>query len=184
MILISAGHYADKPGAHYAGSYEYPETTVWAALIMSELQRRHVPCALVPNGRLGEKISFVNKQEKPALAIEVHFNSDVDHAGTGCETLYCPGSVLGEVAAGFVQARMAGVMGHNRGIKEGWYRLDPARGIDRFLKATKCPALIVEPEFIHNFDLIFVHRYRCAEAIVDGVVDFLEVAGGTVKRAI
>jgi N-acetylmuramoyl-L-alanine amidase len=36
----------------------------------------------------------------------------------------------------------------DRGVKEGWYKMDQANGPDYFLSATKCPSVIVEGYFL------------------------------------
>jgi hypothetical protein len=53
----------------------------------------------------------------------------------------------------------------NRGAKEGYYKLDPNNGIDYFLKETTCHAVIMEPEFIQNLDLINSSRVLCCKMI-------------------
>ncbi|MDA3834721.1 MAG: N-acetylmuramoyl-L-alanine amidase, partial [Spirochaetales bacterium] len=38
----------------------------------------------------------------------------------------------------------------NRGVKEGWYMMDPKNGPDYFLAETNCPAVITEFYFLDN----------------------------------
>jgi len=162
MILISAGHHEKSQGASFAGVTEYDLTVKWAdriALLLGDDAIR------VPNGFLRNKIEFINKQNAD-LAIEIHFNSaklwkdwnknghidegEMVNVGRGSETLYYPGSVKGKLAAEIMQQAIGHVFKPNRGAKEGYYQMNPAKGADYFLRRTNCTSLIIEPEFIDN----------------------------------
>lgn len=161
MIAISAGHYPTAPGACWNGVCEHELAVLWANIIYDELKYR-TPCVLVPTGKLPEKVAYINASEAD-LAVEIHFNSAGGH-GSGAETLYCPGSAKGKIAADLVQHALVEAMRtKDRGVKEGWYRMDRP-GIkdypgdvdgdenpDYFLRETNCPAIIIEPEFIQNY---------------------------------
>ena len=75
------------------------------------------------------------------LAIEVHWNAGGGGSGHGTETLYYPGSAVGEAWAGKVQAHLDKAVGiANRGIKprpDLW-----------FLRGCSAPALIPEIAFV------------------------------------
>jgi len=118
----------------------------------------------VPDGGLREKVEFINAND-PAFAVEIHFNSAIvggKHVGEGCETLMYPGSYAGRQLADILQRAQYQIFKPSRGVKEGWYRqdrpgivdyqgdVDGDETIDYFLRKTKCPAVILEPEFIHN----------------------------------
>ena len=193
MILISAGHHPTKPGACFEGFCEHDEALRWAAAIFSILSPTEA--LLVPPGTLKDKVGFINAR-KCALAVEIHFNSakqwvdrDNDgvvdegedfHVGRGCETLYYPGSAKGREAAKIVQAAMAETLPPDRGVKEGWYRMNPKFGPDYFLKKTRCTSLIIEPEFIHRKDLIVKHRQAVCVDLANAIK---EVVHGNPTRA-
>lgn len=170
MIFVSAGHYPSKPGAAYKGFTEYDEAEIWADKIVEYLDGEG---KLVPTGFLGQKVGFINVRE-PDLAIEVHFNAAVDdngnNVGRGCETLYFPGSTKGKRLAEIVHEAIAEVFEPDRGVKEGWYRMNPENGPDYFLARTSCPAIIVEPDFIHRKEIIQNGRDACCELIASALL--------------
>lgn len=166
MIFISAGHHAYSKGASFDGWYEYDETKLWASLIAYYIGDGAI---VVPSGLLKDKVNFINSFAEIEMAIEIHFNSDPQRAGKGCETLYCPGSEQGKKLANEVHDSFSNIFSHDRGIKEGWYQMNPAKGPDYFLKRTKCPAIIIEPEFIHNKEEIIQNRDAACIAIATGI---------------
>jgi N-acetylmuramoyl-L-alanine amidase len=123
-----------------------------------------LPASLVPSGTLTKKVQFINdfdaRGQAVWCAIEIHFNAG---GGQGTETLYYPGSVLGEKYAQAVQDQLWPVFGKDRGVKEGWYQQDKSKGTLHFLKATHCPSIIVKPESIeHHKDIIQKRKEGCA----------------------
>lgn len=180
MIFVSAGHYPSKPGASHGSFTEYDEAAVWANRIVEILDE----AVLVPTGFLRQKAAFINARA-PSLAIEIHFNSfkvwrdanrdglmtddEIHAAGRGSETLYYPGSEKGKRFAEIVQTALASVFQPDRGIKEGWYRLNPDNGPDFFLAKTSCPAVIVEPEFIHRKGIIQDNREEACQRIASAL---------------
>jgi N-acetylmuramoyl-L-alanine amidase len=182
MILISAGHNAGAVGATFQGFSEYPNTAIWAFEIVKRLNAMCIPAKLVPSSTLGKKVQFINdfdvRGEAVWLAAEIHFNAG---GGQGTETLYYPGSKKGKQYAEEVQRLLWPVFGKNRGVKEGWYKMD-APGvkehpndvegdefIDYFLRKTHCPALIIEPEFVEYFPSINANRDRGCDAIAEAI---------------
>jgi len=190
MILISTGHHAYKKGANFEGFYEFDEAKIWSSLIAYYIGNNVM---VVPNGVLKEKVDFINSQKDVSIAVEVHFNSAqrkigektivesdgsevieniYERIGNGCETLHYPDSVKGIKAAKLVQSAMAKVFKPDRGIKEGYFRMDSANGVDYFLARTNCVSLIIEPEFIHHKDLIQKNRDDCCAVIAQALVTF------------
>lgn len=183
MILLSAGHTPEAPGA-CAGSFcEHAEAMEWVKRIAWQL-RHDMEVQVIPSAPLAAKVREINDAHarRPAhLAVEIHFNSDPGHAGKGSETLYCPGSVKGKRAADIVQRRLGAIMLPDRGVKEGWYRMDRPghvdyvgdvdgdEKIDYFLKATDPVAIIIEPEFIHNRQMIHAYRDLACVEIAFGI---------------
>jgi len=194
VILLSAGHFPQSPGACYGSFCEHAEAVQWVGLIGSEILNAGYAVDRVPTGPLavfaereliGGKVWWINERHKKtpvSLAVEIHFNSDAAHTSAGCETLYCPGSAKGQQAAGILQNVMAAIFKPDRGVKEGWYRMDRPghldypgdvegdEKIDYFLKATDPVALIVEPEFIYNEGLIAQRRELACRAIADAII--------------
>lgn len=180
MIAVSAGHNNKAPGACFEEFCEFPEAVKWAELIVAALTQLRVEAEFVPTGSLGSKVRWINRK-RADLAVEIHFNSDPKHAGKGCETLYCPGSRRGEIVAKVVHDGMAAIMLPDRGIKEGWYRMDKPGVVDYagdvdgdevkdyFLRSTRCPAIILEPEFIHNKSVITNKRDVTSIMIASGL---------------
>ena len=160
MIFVSAGHYPAAPGARCERFIEHDEAAKWADVIADYLGERGIR---VPSGYLRDKVSFINERSLNGdIAIEVHFNACKNqfghHVGSGCESLFFPGSTYGEELANLCQGILAQYFKPDRGAKEGWYRMDKSRGPDFFLARTKCPAVIIEPEFVHNGDAIREYR--------------------------
>lgn len=168
MILLSAGHHPGAKGAGYNDHYEYDEAVLWASET-ANLIRGRMMVDIVPTGNLSEKITWINNQ-KAVLLCEIHFNSDESKRQKGSETLYFPGSVKGKKAAEIVQKALAGIFPPNRGAKEGYYQMNPAKGPDAILEKTNCIALIVEPEFIYNYAVIEDRRHPACAALADALV--------------
>lgn len=166
-ICVSAGHHPENPGACFADFCEHAEALKWAKAITDEINfisGDDIAC-IVPVGVLKDKVKFIN-DINPLLAIEIHFNSfkvwedankdglvssgELRNAGLGSETLYYPGSKKGEATARRIQSILGLICEPNRGIKEGWYRMNKDNGPDYFLARTKCTSLIIEPDFIHR----------------------------------
>jgi len=159
MILISAGHHPYRKGATYGDFNEHDEACIWVSLLCNMLGSDALS---VPAGILKNKIEFINRQKDLDFAVEIHFNSalnaDGKHVGIGSETLYYPGSEAGLALATIIQERLSRVFSPNRGAKEGYYQMNKSKGPDYFLAKTRCPAVIIEPEFIHLKDYIKEHR--------------------------
>jgi len=184
MIAISIGHFQAAPGACWKGQCEYELATTWAQLIYDELKFR-TEVALIAPGKLPAKVAEINDLNTD-LAMEIHFNACGGCGASGSETLYMPGSVKGKQAAEIIQHGMVQAMRtRDRGVKEGWFRMDRP-GIkdypgdidgdeqpDYFLRKTNCPAVIIEPEFIHNY-----YKYE------DDVEDICSVIAGQLMLAV
>lgn len=172
MIFISAGHYPHTKGASFGDFYEYPETMLWAIEIQGLIE---MSSDLVPTGNLRSKIDYINENaEGQDLAIEIHFNSAKNIYGTnigrGCETLYCPNSIKGRDFAVVINDAMARHMRPARGVKAGYYQMNPDKGPDAFLGETNCPAIIIEPDFIHRKKLIQDNREVCCASIAASLI--------------
>jgi len=175
MIFISAGHHPGSPGATCDRFIEHDEAMLWAEKMVHDLgdDNGH----LVPAGTLQSKVNYINTRIMSGdITIEIHFNSAIangKHVGRGCETLYYPGSESGKHIATQCQEALTLVFPPSRGVKEGWYRMDPERGPDFFLARTKCPAVIIEPEFVHHSEKIMENRDMAIGLMIDNLKEFI-----------
>jgi hypothetical protein len=184
MIVICPGHNLQSQGASYKGITEHQEACLWSTEVV-KLLRDYFP---VPTffGDLPGKVKAINNLEGVKLCCEIHFNSDTSKRSAGSETLYMPGSVLGKKAADAVQAELATVFPPSRGAKEGWYRQDHPNKYEfqgdvegdevplYFLEKTKFTALIVEPEFIYNYDTLSKKRHDGCVSLAQGLLKALQ----------
>lgn len=186
MILVSIGHNPYKKGARYGDFFEFDEASRWVPLIVNALGSKGMA---VPAGKLPDKVDFINAHQ-PELAIECHFNSfqqwkdlnhdgkmtedEMFHTGKGCETLYYPGSAKGKKLAMIVQESLSQIFFPDRGVREGYYRENPNNPPDYFLAKTHCPAVIIEPDFIHRKDIIQQNRDAACQAIAGALLTALE----------
>ena len=172
MIFISAGHHPARPGACRDHFCEHDEATRWADAIHALLGEDNA--MRVPTGVLRDKVAFINARH-PALAAEIHFNAIHGDNGSGCLTLYYPGSSKGKLVAGCVQDGMEQMYDrHWDGIMEGYYRMDKSRGPDYFLAKTSCPSIIIEPAFIHQKELITSTRDAACASIAASLLEAKE----------
>jgi hypothetical protein len=70
---------------------------------------------------------------------------------------------------------MQEALGHllppNRGAKEGWYQMNPAKGPDIFLAKSRCTAIIIEPEFIDNIQKIIINKNAACHVIASTLLE-------------
>lgn len=188
-ILLSAGHHPRKTGAHWNGLREFDETEKWVDEIVAYLDQRDIKVVRIPTGTLPEKVQHVNQwtQIDNCVAAELHFNSAGDIYVQGNETLYYPGSVSGKALATsfntefFTRAHEHVVK--DRGVKEGWYRMDRPGVVDFYgdedgdempdywLRKTRCPAIILEPCFMCQLEDIGDDWKVVAHAIADALIE-------------
>lgn len=175
MICLSIGHHAKAKGAStvYNGKTynEYDIASDWCDFIAAMEEDNIV---LVPPGNLRSKVAWINHAQ-PMLAAELHFNDATDGAGkqigSGFETLYYPGSTKGKAFAETIQEHLGETLEtKNRGAREGYYRMNPSNGPDFFLARTKCPAVIIEPAFIREMELIQRTRKTTCMALAGALV--------------
>lgn len=191
-ILLSAGHWPKATGAQYGEVKEHDLAVEWVSELAAMFEAKRELVLLVPTGPLavykdkkmtGGKVFWINAQARPGdLALEVHFNSDAAHKGKGSETLYCPKSARGKTFARAIQSELGKIFPPDRGAAEGWLRRDRPGVVDyagdvegdehvaAFLVDTKCTALILEPEFIHNVNIIREKKVEACGAIVRSVM--------------
>jgi N-acetylmuramoyl-L-alanine amidase len=180
-IAVSAGHDPKRRGACSGDVCEHDLTVPWQLTILSYLGDAGL--RVPSDAPLKQKIVWINEHPDITIAAEIHFNAGGGKKTKGCETLYAPRSVRGKLAAATVQKAMSTFCSPNRGIKEGWYRMDrpghkdyvgDVEGdevVDAFLRSTKPPAIIIEPFFIHELGRIEAHRETVCEVIAAALVE-------------
>lgn len=164
MIILSPGHNYYARGASYEGFNEYPETLLWAELIAEKIDSMGLLVTVIRENTLKnktEKINDICLDEKHCLAVEIHFNAVNKGKPSGCEVLYYEGSKGGELLANSILNRIADTFAPNRGAKE-------AKGF-MFLRATRCPAVIVEVDFVYNYKRIFNNCQKGCLQIAEGI---------------
>jgi len=185
MILVSAGHHRLAQGASWSGRTEWPQAVLWQDLMVQYLGDLGEK---VPSGLLRDKVEYINAANA-VCAVEVHFNSakvSGRHVGAGCETLYYPGSTQGQQLASYAHLALTKNFQPDRGIKSGWYRMDRPgvvdydgdvdgdEKIDYFLRKTHCPSIILEPDFIHRYDMIEHKRAQTCMDLARQLTSLLE----------
>ena len=186
LVGLSAGHYPARPGAGYQGVHEHELALLWVEDIKLGLKEAGVEVVTTKPSRLRYKIKHLNEYDLD-LAVEVHFNGSRNPSVAGVETLFCPKSFKGKILADIVHRNYAPTMDNkDRGIKEGWYKMDRPYVIDYpgdidgdehpdgFLAKTHMPALILEPDFIAQWTNIQARRVIACEAVVKGILEYLE----------
>ncbi len=185
-VALSVAHHSAAQGAQWNGLTEYIESQKWVDMVMLCLYDYEVEVYEVPHGKLGNKVHYINDQDCD-LAVEIHFNACGNCGAHGAETLYYPHSEKGAKAAQCVQDAMIAVPGvKDRGIKEGWYKMDRPgvkdyhgdvdgdEKIDYFLRATNCTALILEPEFIESLAAAPYDHSEMCHNIAQGIMVYLD----------
>ena len=172
-VGVSTGHHPRSQGAIFEGMSEYKIAFNLVADICVHLTLLGIKPVMVPNLPLKEKVYFINTN-RIDLCLELHFNDFFDKSVEGCETLYCPNSEQGRYFALNVHNWYAVTMSNtDRGVKEGYYKMKGAV-IDYFLRYTRCPAIIVEPEFIAHYKRLPDRRVAACRGIAKGVQQYLQ----------
>lgn len=171
MFLLSIGHNQEEKGATNKEHNEFDIASRWVKRIQDIID---IPIEIVPGGSLKEKVEFINNHEDVQFAAELHFNSNIEDA-KGSESLYYPGSKPGKRYAEMIQDEFEkrGVFQPNRGVKEGYYYKDGEKqNILYFLRATRVPSVIIEPEFISQPKRIEKHFFEGCDSIAQASTRF------------
>ena len=175
-IALSAGHHPANPGAVYNSLKEHNVAARWCAVIGRLLGDAGAEVHHVATGPLKNKVDEVKFQGGMAgafdLAVEIHFNACGDCGADGAETLYMPGSEKGRRAAEIIQREMAMAGARDRGVKEGWHKMEVGGTPNYFLAKTPCPAVIVEPAFLDGeFPMDQAEEEALCAAVAAGIVE-------------
>ena len=195
-IYVSAGHHSTFKGARHLEFWEHDEALLWRDEIVALLGEKGRSVAAPPadvvaitedelkdqkarervemSARL-YKLDQINKAEDARLAVEVHFNS-LDTTQTlpsehGCLTYYYPGSQPGRRMAQRVQEVQRQFFQPDLGAHEGYVQMNKSMGVIWFLALTKCPALIIEPQFIDRREDIQAKRHDCCVALANVLME-------------
>ncbi len=170
-LIISAGHNPQKTGASWKDLKEHDICVHTVKEVVQKLAP-HIQVSVISTGGLKAKVQEVNRiaAAGDCIAVEVHYNAAGTTYVEGNETLYYPGSVKGKKLATEFNEVFMKHAGHlvmkDRGVKEGWYRMDSPGVIDYagdvdgdetpdyWLRKTSCPSLILEPCFMCQVEKI------------------------------
>lgn len=168
-VIIDPGHGGKDKGAHRGSVYEKDLALKVGLMVEKMLKAKGMPVTMTRRSdrfiTLGDRAAIANRYSSNAIFVSIHFNA---HTGTrlhGVETYYH--SQQGQKLAAAVHLRMLS-------------RLDTRNGNTRqrkdlgVLKATRCPAILVECGYISNPTerqkcITAAYQENCARAIVDGI---------------
>ena len=167
-VIIDPGHGGKDKGAHRGSVYEKDLALKVAFLVEKMLKEKCMPVTMTRRNdqfiSLRGRADIANRYNN-AIFISIHFNAHTGTSLNGVETYYH--SDLGQKLAAHVHLRMLS-------------QLQPRNGNTRqrkdlgVLKATRCPAILVECGYISNPAerkkcITSDYHKKCAQAIVDGI---------------
>lgn len=167
-VIIDPGHGGKDKGAHRGSVYEKDLALKVAFLVEKMLKEKGLPVTMTRRNdqfiSLRGRADIANRYNN-AIFISIHFNAHTGTSLNGVETYYH--SDLGQKLAAHVHLRMLS-------------QLQPRNGNTRqrkdlgVLKATRCPAILVECGYISNPAerkkcITSDYHKKCAQAIVDGI---------------
>jgi len=167
-VIIDPGHGGKDKVAHRGSVYEKDLALKVAFLVEKMLKEKGMPVTMTRRNdqfiSLRGRADIANRYNN-AIFISIHFNAHTGTSLNGVETYYH--SDLGQKLAAHVHLRMLS-------------QLQPRNGNTRqrkdlgVLKATRCPAILVECGYISNPAerkkcITSDYHKKCAQAIVDGI---------------
>lgn len=168
-VFINPGHAPNgnpDPGACGNGLRECDVTASVGKLVAKYLEAAGVGTRLLQSDSLSEVSSTANAWGSD-LFVSIHCNSAASDRATGTETFCYYESTKGRVLASCIQRQIVDAVGTvDRGVKEAGFHV---------IRATDCPAVLVELAFINNPTDAAVLRDRqddLARAIARGVTDY------------
>jgi len=179
-VILFPGHSPELTGARFQGLYEHILAVGLCVLVEKELIKLNIPVSylVVPGDTkskyLNEKVRIVNevyKHDQNIIAIDIHFDSPpdlIDLSPHGSHCIHYPGSEKGEKLAESIQKRLWTMF-------PGRAKQTDARDDLRFLKKTRCPAILIETCFITNDNdtTKYLRKKKVvARAIADGIMSY------------
>jgi len=167
-LVIDAGHGGKDPGAVGPAGLQEKDVTLAVARLVRDMLHGAVRVVLTRDGdeylSLSRRASLANATTAD-LFLSIHCNAG---GGTGFECFHAPGSTGGRRASDALVAAYWAAWPEriNRGRKEARFTV---------LTKTRMPAALFELEFLDTQEEWLadpIHQERCAEALVDGVLDF------------
>ncbi len=184
-LVIQAGHNPPKdPGAIAGKIIEAYENLKMEARVHKALYEMFTKTPdLIPEikafrGNIAWKATQINLFN-PLLAVELHFNAASSDKAKGHETIYSLNPESKELAEDIDFHLDRALPDHSdRGIKVGYYRQDPSRGLIGLFRRVLCPCVIPEPLFITNAADRAILRNdekmeKIAWAIARGIMTFI-----------
>lgn len=169
MLYLSIGHHPKAKGSAWKEYTEFDCASAWMPTIMDYfLINTDISPILVPSTIIPLKVAFINKNFTiQNLVVELHFNSQATVRRYGFETLFKPGSKLGESLANTMQREYAKLNPNlnNKGVRPCAYdkefkqlkdfpiTTEEDERLDYFMKKANCPVLIFKPHYIYELTL-------------------------------
>lgn len=176
LIVIDAGHGGHDPGA-LNGNYLEKDVALEASLIL----KRKLENAGFKVYMTRERDNYVKLYDRAGIAnqldadmfISIHINAASNTKAKGLETLYAPDLLRDNET--FARAIQNQLINHTGGVNRGVV----ARPELVVIRETEMDAVLVELGFISNEEdraKLTTEAYleTCAEAILDGVIDFID----------
>lgn len=190
-IAIRFGHMLTSADGGAVGYLKEAEVTrQYGPVVIKYLQtagHEVINCTPETASSVSDSLSKgVNKanENKCDIFVSLHANSSSDANASGCEAIYYHSSSIGQELAVRICKSISEKCGyHNRGAKS---ELELGRDLYE-LKATKMPAVIVEPFFVTNrADCNKFDPEKLGKAIAEGIVghDIQEVKAVDVEQAL
>jgi len=189
VIAIDAGHGGKDPGTHFKELNEKNITLDTALKIKQSFELSNVQVVLTRESDvfldLGERVRIA-KQNKAILFVSIHVNSGSGSNGGGSETYYYgnngknPFISESQLLASSIQKEMIHAWDlADRGVQHGNFQV---------IRDNSMPAVLTELGFIDSKkDQVYLSSSEqltiIAEAIHDGIVNYLQTEGYNVKQS-
>ena len=166
-ICVNAGHFVgvDSGAVGQKGTQEACVNKIIAIQVVEKLKSKGHNVILVTDKSLSNVVKASNDFGADYF-VSIHCNSATNKQARGTETFYWKGNAKGKKLAKAINDEIVSTLStRDRGIKENttFY----------VVKYTKCPAVLVECEFISNLEgekLLIEKMSVFAEAITKGIL--------------
>ena len=183
-LVVQAGHNPpEDPGAVYGGVVEALENRKLEARVHLAVYQLAADDDMdveikAFRGSIAWKAAQINLYN-PVCAVELHHNAASSVKARGHETIYSLHPDSADLAKDIDHYLDLALPNHDRGIKVGWFRQDPSRGLVGLFRRVHRPCVIPEPLFITNRDDRDILRdetkmNEIALAIARGIMAFVK----------